>query len=118
MRRTQALAAVTSVERRLKAQAAAAQAVALEVAALRHRNRAARARNLYLFNAGAPLSAFVCAVGESHRSGLESEAVLLAARQRIVDDAARAAVAAVVPWAQIRCGLERRVARRTAVRAS
>jgi hypothetical protein len=39
---------------------------------------------------------------------------VLAARQQAADDAARAARAAVLPWAQIRCGLERRCVRQAA----
>jgi hypothetical protein len=102
----------------MKAQALAAQALAVEAAALRHCNRAAYTRNLHFFNAGAARSAFVCTVSESHRSVLTLESARLAFRQRTADDAACAAVDAVLPWAQIRCGLERRVARRAAGAAS
>jgi hypothetical protein len=118
VRRSRALAAVSAVERRLKAQASAAQALALEAAGLRHRNRADYSRNLCLFGEGAARSAFVCAASASHRTGLAIEAARLAVHQRTVDDAAHAAADAVIPWAQIRCGLERRIARRAAGAAS
>jgi len=111
VRRSRALAAVSAVERRLKAHAAAARALALEAVALRQRNRAAHARNLFFFIAGAERSAFTCAAGATHRYALVVESARLAVRQQTVDDAARDASDAVLPWAQIRCGLERRIAR-------
>jgi hypothetical protein len=102
----------------LKAQASAAQALAVGAEVLRCRNRAAYVRNLLFFSAGTARSAFACAAAESHRSALTIESAYLAVRQRTVDDAARAAVDAVLPWARIRCGLERRTARRAAGAAS
>lgn len=118
MRRSRALEAVGAVERRLRAEASAARCIALEAAAFLQCNRAAFARNLQFFSADTTRTAFACAAAESHRSVLSALAASLAARQRTVDDAAQAAVDAVVPWAQIRCGLERRIARRAADNAA
>lgn len=111
MTRSRTLEAVSGVERRLRAEASVAAALSTATACRRRHIRAAFARDIDRFNAPASRSAFACAVTAAHRTTLSRAEALLALRQQAADEALRAACEAVLPWAQIRCGLERRRAR-------
>jgi hypothetical protein len=65
-------------------------------------------RSLQAFNTSGVRSAFACAAAESHRAALTGRDVALADRQREADSRLQSARDALLPWAQIRCGLERR----------
>lgn len=108
MTRSRALEAVAAVERRLKAAVIVATGIAREVAGHRRRNHAAFARSLQAFNTCGPRSAFACAAAESHRAMMTRRDLDLADQQRVTEENVQAARDAVMPWAQIRCGLERR----------
>jgi hypothetical protein len=111
MTRSRTLEAVSGVERRLRAEASVAAALSTATARQRGHNRAEFARDITRFNVPATRSAFACAVTAAHRATLSLAEAMLALRQQAADEALRAACEAVLPWAQIRCGLERRRAR-------
>jgi hypothetical protein len=111
LKRSRALEAVAAIERRLKAEVAAAAGIARDVAGHRHRNHRLLGRALRAFNISGLRSAFACAAVESHRAMLTTRDRALADRQREADERVRAAREAMMPWAQMRCGLERRRAR-------
>ena len=108
MRRSRTLEAVREIERRLGAHASIAAALAVEAAVRRGVNRAALASDLLTFNARASQSSFACAATAMYRTALTIAHMDLAAREHIAVEAARTAQEAVLPWAQLRCGLERR----------
>jgi hypothetical protein len=110
--RSRALEAVAEVERRLRAQARAAAALASDVAVMRRRNGIARRRDLEQFNLLMTRSAFACAASAARRTLLFVVDAALGHQQSAADESARLAQAAIVPWAQMRRGLERRAARR------
>ena len=111
MTRSRTLEAVAAVERRMKAALVAATGIARDVGGHRIRNRTAIGRALQSFSACGLRSAFACAMAESHRAKLSTLDAALADRQQAADERVQAARDAVLPWAQIRCGLERRRAR-------
>ena len=111
MKRSRALEAVAAVERRLKAAVAVATGIARDIAGRRHRNHRSIGRVLRAFNISGLRSAFACAVVESHRAMLTTRDRALADRQREADERVQAARDAMLPWAQMRFGLERRRAR-------
>jgi hypothetical protein len=85
--------------------------IARDFAGRRHRNHRSIGRALQAFNVSGLHNAFACAVVESHRSMLTMRDRALADRQRDADERVWAAREAMMPWAQMRCGLERRRAR-------
>ena len=114
MTRVRTLEAISNIERRLRAASLAAAALALDVADERRQNRHAFAGEIQLFNASATRNSFTCVVAAARRAMLTRACVRLAAHQRAADETARLAREAVIPWAQIRAGLERRRARQAA----
>jgi hypothetical protein len=111
LKRSRALEAVTAVEQRMKAAVAAAAGIANVVAGHRRRNRSAAGHALKAFNACGSRSAFACATAGSHRAMLSMIDVALAGDEREADERVKAARDAMMPWSQIRCGLERRRSR-------
>ncbi|HEY5094894.1 MAG TPA: hypothetical protein VII69_07270 [Candidatus Eremiobacteraceae bacterium] len=114
MTRTRTLEAVSGIERRLRAASSAAAALAREAAHHRRHNSLAFAGDIHHFNASASRSSFACAVAAARRTMLTLAGAHLAARQLAADETARLAFEAVIPWSQMRAGLERRRARRAA----
>jgi hypothetical protein len=108
LKRSRALEAVGAVERRCKAEVAAAAGIAQDIAGRRRLNHTAIGRALQNFNTGGLRSAFACAAAGSHQAKLATLDIALAIRQREADERVNAARDAMLPWAQIRCGLERR----------
>ena len=111
MTRSRTLETVGEVERRLRAVASIAAALAVEAADRQRRNRIEFTRDLHAINAGASRTAFACAASAHHRIVLAATDVGLLARRQAAEESARVAREAAVRWAQIRCGLERRRAR-------
>jgi hypothetical protein len=111
LRRSRALEAVTAVERRFKAEVEAAAGIAREIGSHRRSNHAALGRALQTFNDCGRHSAFACAAAGSHRAMLIARDSALADRLRGADERVEAARDRMLPWAQIRCGLERRLNR-------
>jgi rRNA-processing protein FCF1 len=111
LRRSHALEAIAAVERRMKADVAAAAAIARQIASRRQHNHHMIGHALGTFNIAGLRSAFACAVVESHRAMLTTRDRALADGQCEADARVRAARDAMLPWAQMRCGLERRRAR-------
>lgn len=111
MTRARTLDAVIGIERRLRAAAVAAAALAAEAADRRRQNRQARAGDMQRFNTSPSQNSFACAVATARGSMLTLACIALGARQRAAEESARTAREAVIPWAQIRAGLERRRAR-------
>jgi hypothetical protein len=108
LKRSRALEAIGAVERRCKAEVAAAAGVAHVIAGHRRRNHTAIGWALQSFNTRGPRSAFACAAAGSHQARLAALDIALAHRQREADERVNAARDAVLAWAHIRCGLERR----------
>jgi hypothetical protein len=106
--RSRALEAVSAIERRCKAEVEAAARIARDIVGDRRSNHAAIGRALQTFHSRGLHSAFACAAAGSHRAMLTALEIALARRQREADDRVEAARDLMLPWAQIRCGLERR----------
>jgi len=109
--RARTIETVSGIERRLRAASVAAAALAVEAADQQLRNRQARAVDLQRFNTSASQNSFACAVAAARRRLLTLACIKLGARQQAADESARIACEAVVPWSQLRAGLERRRAR-------
>jgi hypothetical protein len=108
MRRSRTLETIGEIERRLRAHASITAGLAVEAAGRRGVNRTAIESDLQSFNARASRSSFACAATAMYRTSLTIAGIELAAREHIAVEAARTAQEAVLPWAQLRCGLERR----------